>query len=163
MGNRHIVGFSKEYFSDSSKDPDPLRAEVGRRVRFEEVDALGMVWHGRYPSYFEDGRIAFGDSYDLSYHTFRENDTVAPVVQMHVDYKHPLRFDQMFTIEARLHWSEAVRLNFSYHLLNSEKSTIATGYTVQLLTDIQGTVLLLPPDWLVDFRQKWKEGLAQNR
>ena len=47
------------YFPEEGDMPKPLVAEVKRRVRFEEIDLLGMVWHGRYPSYFEDGRIAF--------------------------------------------------------------------------------------------------------
>ena len=55
------MGYQKVYFKRNPQDPAPLVVGIDRRVRFEEVDALGMVWHGRYPSYFEDGRIAFGD------------------------------------------------------------------------------------------------------
>ena len=29
-------------------------------VRFSETDPLGIVWHGNYIKYFEDGREAFG-------------------------------------------------------------------------------------------------------
>jgi hypothetical protein len=29
-------------------------------VRFNEADPLGIVWHGHYIRYFEDGREAFG-------------------------------------------------------------------------------------------------------
>lgn len=156
------MGFQKKYFSEESTDPAPLVARVERRVRFEEVDALGMVWHGRYPSYFEDGRIAFGDTYGLSYHTFRNNNIMAPIVQMHLDYKSPLRFDEIFSIEAALHWSESARLNFSYLLKNSQRKTVAAGYTVQMLTDPSGTVQLIRPDWLLDFGKKWKEGFFQR-
>lgn len=157
------MGFQKEYFTKNKCDPSPLVARIARRVRFEEVDALGMVWHGRYPSYFEDGRIAFGDTYGLNYHTFKDNNAIAPVVQMHVDYKQPLRFDELFTVESRLHWTESVRLNFSYRLINREGKTVATGYTVQLLTDTNGVVQLIAPEWLLEFGRKWKEGAWQNR
>lgn len=152
------MGFLKQYFQRDEKDPLPLVATTDRRVRFEEVDALGMVWHGRYPSYLEDGRICFGDTYGLSYQCFLENNAVAPVVQMHLDYKKPLRFDQTFSIETALHWAGAVRLNFSYILKNQVGETVATGYTVQLLTDSAGTVLLVAPEWLVEFGRKWKQG-----
>ena len=30
------------------------------RVRFNETDPLGIVWHGNYISYFEEGRESFG-------------------------------------------------------------------------------------------------------
>ncbi len=149
---------TRNYFRQHEDDPDPLMVRVSRRVRFEEVDLLGMVWHGRYPSYFEDGRIAFGDMYGLTYHSYMENQVVAPIVQMHLDYKSPLRFDETFIIETALHWAEAARLNFSYTLFNSNKKIVASGYTVQLLTETDGTVLLLSPEWLEKFKMKWKEG-----
>ncbi len=148
----------KNYFPDNGDTPEPLVVTVERRVRFEEIDMMGMVWHGRYSSYFEDGRIAFGDRYGLAYQTFIEHRTMAPVVQMHFDYKAPLRFDETFRIITRLHWSEAARLNFSYSLEKDDMTVVATGYTVQLLTDPDGTVLLLVPGWMMDFRDKWCAG-----
>ena len=36
-------------------------------VRFSETDPLGIVWHGNYIKYFEDGREAFGRKYRISY------------------------------------------------------------------------------------------------
>lgn len=156
------MGFKKSYFDDRPSDPEPLLAEVSPRVRFEEVDLLGMVWHGRYPSYFEDGRAAFGDRYGLSYHAFRENLTVAPVVQMHLDYRSPLRFDEQLTVETRLHWSDAAKINFSYMIYNAKAKIAATGYTVQLLTETDGTIILVQPEWILEFQKKWKEGYWSN-
>lgn len=150
------MGFEKEYFAQEESAPAPLIAVSERRVRFEEVDVLGMVWHGRFPSYLEDGRIAFGDKYDLSYHSFKENNTVAPVVQMHLDYKVPLRFDEILQIETILHWTQAARLNFSYMIYNGRGILAASGYTVQLFTDPEGTILLYAPEWLQDFQKKWQ-------
>ena len=37
------------------------------RVRFSETDNLGVVWHGNYVKYFEDGREAFGREHNISY------------------------------------------------------------------------------------------------
>ena len=36
-------------------------------VRFNETDPLGIVWHGNYITYFEDGREAFGRHFGISY------------------------------------------------------------------------------------------------
>jgi acyl-CoA thioester hydrolase len=153
----------RSYFPRQDGDPAPLAAMASRRVRFEEIDVFGMVWHGRYASFFEDGRMAFGDAYGLTYHTFRDNRTVAPIVQMHLDYKHPLRFDESIKIEAALHWAEAVRLNFSYTIYNASGQLAASGYTVQLLTDPEGVVQLAAPDWLLEFKHKWCQGIWQKQ
>ena len=83
---------------------------------------------------------------------------MAPIVQMHLDYKSPLRFDQIIRIETSLHWNESLRLDFSYTVTNPEGQIAAVGYTVQVLTDINGTVLFVPPEWIQDFREKWRTG-----
>ena len=153
------MGFQNNYFPIKTGEPQPLFAKAQTRIRFEEVDALGMVWHGRYPSYLEDGRIAFGDKYGLDYHLIREKKVMAPVVQLHCDYFKPLRFDENIEIIASLHWSEALRLNFSYEIFNQAGKKAATGYTVQLLTTIAGDLMLLEPDWIIAFKDKWQKGL----
>lgn len=152
------MGFPRYYFSTPPDVPPPLTAEIVRRVRFEEVDALGMVWHGRYPSYFEDGRIAFGDQYGLSYLLFKAHNIMAPIVQMHVDYHAPLRFDDTVRIEASLHWNDALRLDFAYKIFAPKQRQPASGYTVQLLTDPQGELVLTPPEWFQEFKNKWQQG-----
>ena len=43
----------------------PLTASKEFDVRFSEVDAMNVVWHGAYPLYFEDAREAFGARYGL--------------------------------------------------------------------------------------------------
>ena len=146
------------YFKVEPGAPDPLSATVRRRVRFEEVDSFGVVWHGRYPSYLEDGRTALGEQYGLGYLDMYEEKFVAPIVEMHLDYHHPLTFSEEFTMVARLHWAEAVRLDFSYRLTNAEGEAIATGYTIQLLMDFDRNLLLVRPDFLQDFCQRWKDG-----
>jgi hypothetical protein len=41
--------FPKKYFPRQDGEPPPLTVVLKRRVGFEEVDVLGMVWRGRYP------------------------------------------------------------------------------------------------------------------
>ena len=50
-----------------------LTERITTRVRFDEVDALGIVWHGNYVKYLEDGREAWGRKYGIPYMTiYRE-------------------------------------------------------------------------------------------
>ncbi|HIJ78980.1 MAG: acyl-CoA thioesterase [Desulfobulbaceae bacterium] len=152
------MGFPRYYFATPPEGPLPLTADIARRVRFEEVDALNMVWHGRYPSYFEDGRIAFGEKHGLSYQLFKAHGVMAPIVQMHVDYHGPLRFNDTVRIEATLYWNDALRLDFDYKIIDSRQQLVTSGYTVQLLTDLHGDLLLIPPEWFQEFKNKWCQG-----
>lgn len=153
---------SKWYFAEKKEEPQPLVAVAAGRVRFQEVDSLRIVWHGHYASYFEDGRVAFGERYGLTYQNFMLFETPAPIVQYHCDFKAPLCFADRYTVETRLHWSEAARLNFSYVVKNEQGLLCATGCSVQLLTDLRGTMLLLSPEWLESFRQYWQSGQWQH-
>ncbi|MFO7766671.1 MAG: acyl-CoA thioesterase [Pelovirga sp.] len=148
----------KPYFRPCEGAPLPLRTLVRRTVRFEEIDPLGIVWHGRYPGYLEDGRVALGRQYGLGYMDFYHHGVMAPIKQMHLDYQLPLRFEEVFSIEALLHWSDATRLNHEFILRNSADQVVTTGYTVQLLTDPQQQTLLVPPPFYEEFRQRWRAG-----
>jgi len=153
------MGPPREYFPTRPGEPAPLTVTARRRVRFEEVDMLDIAWHGHYVSYLDDGRVAFGDRFpDLSYHRLREVGVAAPIVQLHLDYQAPLFFDEEMTIAASLHWSEAVRLNFSYRITGREGRLVARAWSVQLLVDGQRHTLLVPPDWFAEFRRRWREG-----
>ncbi len=147
------------HFKAAPNDPQPLVAQVKRRVRFEEVDPLRIVWHGRYPGYLEDGRAAFGERYGLGYDDMYRERFMAPIVQMHIEYHQPLEFPEEFTITARLHWTNAVKMNFSYQLTKDDGSVAATAYTVQILTDFERNFLLVRPPYVEAFCQKWEQGL----
>lgn len=149
---------SRAYFPAQKGAPSPLRLTVERQVRFEEVDPLNIVWHGRYPSYFEDARVAFGEKYGLGYLDFYSKGILAPIKMMHMDYFRPLRFPEHFTIEGILHWSEAARLNFEFIIRNQALEITTRGYTVQMLIDSEENIMLITPPFLRDFLYRWQEG-----
>ena len=148
----------KPYFPPREGDPPPLRTIVRRRVRFEEVDPMGIVWHGRYVGYFEDGRVALGSRYGIGYEDFFRHNVPAPIRRLQVDYLSPLRFQEDFEIEAILHWSDAARLDFEFLIRGGDGSLVATGCSVQLMLDPSGELLLLPPPFVSALREQWQAG-----
>jgi len=153
------MGFGRDYFHARPGDPAPLSVSARRRVRFEEVDMLNIAWHGHYVSFLDDGRVAFGDRYPaLSYRQLHAAQVAAPIVQLHLDYQLPLFFDEEMSVAATLHWSDAVRLNFSYLISGADGRIVARAWSVQLLVDENRSALLIPPPWFADFRQQWQQG-----
>jgi acyl-CoA thioester hydrolase len=148
----------KPYFPSRKDDPPPLGITVDRRVRFEETDPLGIVWHGRYASYFEDARSAAGEKYGIGYLDLHRNGIVAPIRIMHSDYHRPLRYPETFTIEGVFHWTEAARIDIEYIIRDKEGLLATTGYTVQIMLDVDGNLLLIPPLFYREFCEKWREG-----
>ena len=148
----------RAYFPVRPGAPPPLRRTVQRRVRFEEVDALGIVWHGRYPSYAEDGRVALYEACGIGYLDFYRNGVIAPVKKMHLDFHRPLRFGDLVSIEGILHWNDAARLDFEFAIRDDQARLAAGGYSVQLMLDNQENLLLFPPPFYQEFRARWRSG-----
>jgi acyl-CoA thioester hydrolase len=147
-----------DYFPPVPGAPPPLVVECRRRVRFEECDPLGMVWHGRYAGFFEDGRAAFGEKHGLSYMNMYESNFLAPIVQLHVEFFQPLRFPEEMLIRAELCWTEAARLNFQYRISGTGGEPAAAGITIQLLTARDLQPLLVRPPLLEEFWRRWSGG-----
>lgn len=149
---------SKAYFPSQDGDPALLRVIVERQVRFEEVDPLAIVWHGRYPSFFEDARVAFGEKYGIGYLDCYHNGVLTPIKKMHVDYFRPLSFPERFSIEGILHYSAAARLNFEFIIRNDAGEVTTMGYTVQMMLDREQNIMLIPPPFVAQFIERWKGG-----
>lgn len=147
------------YFSRIPDSPSPLLGIIERRVAFNEVDPMGVVWHGRYATFFEQGAADLGRKCSLSYADFMGAQILAPIVTFHVDYYEPLYLDDTFTIETRMIWDDAAKLN-TEHTLKRDDGTITTSaHTVQLLIDAAtNEVCLAPPDVLLKCQERWKSG-----
>lgn len=124
--------------------------ETHLQVRFYEVDAYGVVWHGHYPGWFEVGRNDLTGKFELGPLQLKERNLLAPVVELHCKYKSPVLFGESLLILTTLERTELAKLIFHYQILSqAERRVLATGSTTHVLTDLQGTLLYrVPPDIL---------------
>ena len=123
-------------------------------VRFNEADPLGIVWHGHYLRYFEDGREAFGREHGISYLDCHKHGLAVPVVSVHCDYSKPLRYGDTVLVETRYVNSAAAKLRFEYRIFEAKNRTlVAKGSSVQVFVDVKNfeLQLTLPP-----FFEAWK-------
>ncbi len=129
-------------------------------MRFSEVDSLGIVWHGHYLQYFEDGREAFGKKYGMGYLDFYSHGYVVPIVNSQCNYKRFLRYGDRIVIETTFIPCASAKINFEYRLINAgTKELIATGSTLQVFLSRDNLVLQLTnPDFFQDW--KVKQGLV---
>lgn len=124
-------------------------------VRFNEADPLGIVWHGHYIRYFEDGREAFGNTHGLGYLDVYKQGFVIPIVSVQCDFKRSLRYGDRVIVETHYIPSEAAKLKFTYRLFNAATGElVASGSSVQVFLDKENSVLQLtnPP-----FFEDWKK------
>lgn len=135
-----------------------LKASKEIDIRFSEVDAMNIVWHGSYMMYFEDAREAFGKKYDLGYMLIYENGYFAPLVDISFKYKRPMIYGMKTRIDIIYRPTEAAKIVFDYEIHNVEdESIIATGHSVQVFMDLNYQLVWLTPD----FYDKWKKKHGQ--
>jgi acyl-CoA thioester hydrolase len=133
-----------------------LSETIELSVRFSEVDSMGVVWHGNYLKFFEEGREAFGHKYNIGYHDVLREKLLVPVVHSEIDYKRSLRYGDKMLVEARFEDTPAAKVIFHYRITRiGDGALIATGNTVQVFTNEQGELQLLIPDFFRRWKEKW--------
>jgi acyl-CoA thioester hydrolase len=140
-------------------DDKPMKNELSNTteilVRFNEADPLGIVWHGHYIRYFEDGREAFGAMYNLKYLDVYKKGFVTPVVSVQCDFKKSLRYGDTVRVETNYMPTDAAKLKFTYRLFNAATGDlVASGSSVQVFLSKEESLLQLsnPP-----FFEAWKK------
>ena len=126
-------------------------------VKFNEADPLGIVWHGHYIRYFEDGRESFGKRYGIAYLDFYHNGLAVPVVSVNCDYKRPLRYGDSVIVETTFVNSAAAKLKFDYKVYESKNRTlVATGSSLQVFVNAKTFSLeLTMPEFFEKWKKKW--------
>jgi acyl-CoA thioester hydrolase len=146
----------KPYFKQVKDAPDPLRAIVKTTTRFEEIDSMGIAWHGRFASYFEDARVSLGEKYSISYMDLFKHGILAPLKKIHIDFKIPLFFREEISIECILHYSQASKILTEYIIKKQDNKIAATGYVIQMLLDPDYQLFLTQPEYYKNFCDTWK-------
>lgn len=147
------------FFERKPGDPPPVTAVVERRVRFHELDPMCVVWHGRYPEYFEEGQTAAAAKCHFSFPELRAAGIMTPIHTLHVEYLAPLRFDERFFITASLLWAESARINMEYLIRKEDGTPVTFAYSIQLFVDGRTLEpLWFAPELWEQCRARWKAG-----
>ncbi|NTV50561.1 MAG: acyl-CoA thioesterase [Geobacteraceae bacterium] len=115
-------------------------------VRFNEIDAYRVAWHGHYVAWMEIGRNALAGEFDLDAFQLATVGYLGPVVALELKFLRPARFNEELTIRTTLRRTETATLEFITTIVGSDGKKYATGSTTHALTDLDGVLQFqLPP------------------
>ncbi len=135
--------------------PQKLIDKTEIEVRFGEVDAMGIVWHGNYVKYIQVGRESFGKKYGISYLDIYAHKVMAPVVNLSVDFKRQVKYGETLLIETEYVDSDAAKIIFKYRIFKtSTNELVATAKSTQVFIDMNYEMLLYPPDFVIEWKKK---------
>ena len=125
--------------------------ETSLHVRFYEVDAYGVVWHGHYVGWFEAGRNDLTQRYQMGPLQLKERNLLAPVVDLDCQFKLPATFGQSLIIQTTMERTEVAKLIFRYRVVDPENGKVlATGSTTHVLTDLKGNLFYRVPQEVLE-------------
>lgn len=103
------------------------------RVYYEDTDAGGVVYHGRYLGFFERARTEFFRERSLSVQQLHEEGTIFPVVRMEIDFRYPARLDDVVRVESRILSSGNTSLTMQQQLYRAHDNKLLTEAKVTLV------------------------------
>jgi len=124
-------------------------------VRFSEVDAMGIVWHGNFVKYMEDGRESFGRRFGLGYYDLYDQGLMVPLVNMAIDYKLQLKHGERIVIETTWMDCDAAKIMFKYRIFRkSDMAILMTASTTQVFLNNEGILELTNPDFYLAWKKR---------
>ncbi len=136
-----------------------MKTTYSFKIRFSEVDAMRVVWHGAYAKYFEDAREAFGEEHGLGYQWIEDNGYYAPIVDLTFHYRIPLRYGMHPVMTIIYRPTEAAKIVFDYEIRDREGGDIvATGHSVQVFMNLNYELILTNPP----FFEEWKKRCSKD-
>jgi acyl-CoA thioester hydrolase len=129
---------------------DALIHRCTHRVLYGDTDAAAVVYNANYLRYFELGRTEFMRDRICTYREIEAMGLVMPVIECHIRFKAPARYDDLLIIETSLTELKKVTCTFSYKILQEEDSArprlLAKGSTVMASISRQGKLTPLPAE-----------------
>jgi acyl-CoA thioester hydrolase len=117
------------------------------RVRFAETDAQGIAHNSNYFVWFEVARVEYLERYAGGYQHLRDLGVEAVVLETHIRYLQPAKFDDRLLVHARCVDVKGARFRYEY-AIEREGQLIADGWTAHATVDARTMRPTRVPDWL---------------
>jgi acyl-CoA thioester hydrolase len=119
------------------------------RVRFAETDAQGIAHNSNYLVWFEVARVDHLEQFAGGYQRLRDLGIEALVLETHVRYLQPAKFDDRLLVHARCVDVKGARFRYEY-AIERNGVVIADGWTAHATVDAGSLRPTRVPAWLAD-------------
>lgn len=120
--------------------------DVEIRVRYQETDAMGVLHHANYVTYFEIGRTELLRSTGISYKQLEDEGLLMVIVRIGIRYRRPAKYDDLLTLRTKTVRASGAKIDHTYQLFRGDE-LICEGESTLACVDRQGKVQRVP-EWL---------------
>ena len=119
-------------------------------MRYAETDQMGVVYHGNYAQYLEQGRTEWLRNMGFSYKWMEDNGIHLPVIKLSINYKAPAKYDDELTVFTSLRKIPTYRIEFYYEIYNQNNELLVTADTTLVFINSETNKLIKAPKYLFD-------------
>ncbi|HEY6400674.1 MAG TPA: thioesterase family protein [Blastocatellia bacterium] len=141
----------------------PEWSETRFRVRYAETDQAGVVYHSNYLIWFEVGRVELCRDYGFNYRDMEtEADAFLPVIEAHVSYRVPARYDDEIVVRTRIIELRSRLISFAYEVLRAAGGTLlAEGQTRHIVMNREGRARSFPEKYAKLMKKRSEDGRSR--
>ncbi|MBB78013.1 MAG: thioesterase [Crocinitomicaceae bacterium] len=125
------------------------------RVRYSETDQMGYCYYGNYAQYFEVGRVETLRKIGISYKQLEERGIMLPVIDFHVKYEKPAKYDDNLTIQTKIIEIKGAKIIFEYTIINESNETIAISSTTLAFISKKTMRPITPPKDFIELLSQY--------
>lgn len=112
-----------------------ITSENKIRVRYDEVDKMGYVYHGNYAKYFHISRTKLLRKFGINDKKLESQNIIMPVIEMNIRYNKPIFYDDLIKIKTTLKELSGIRLIFDHLVYNPNNEIINKGKSTLVFVD----------------------------
>lgn len=120
--------------------------EIEIRVRYQETDAMGVVHHANFLTYFEMGRTELLRANGYDYRRVEEGGIFMVIVEANCRYRRPARYDDLLRLRTMATRVGPAKIEHEYQIFRGGE-LLAEGHTTLACVDRAGQLQRVP-DWL---------------
>lgn len=105
------------------------------RVRYDEVDKMGYVYHGNYAKYFHISRSELLRVIGICDKALESQNIILPVIEMSVKYLKPIYYDDEIIIQTTLAGIPTSRMEFNHKVYNQKHEIVNKANSVLVFVD----------------------------
>jgi acyl-CoA thioester hydrolase len=122
--------------------------DIEIRVRYQETDAMGVLHHANYLTYFEIGRTELLRANGYDYRKVEEGGLFMVIVAIGCRYRRPARYDDLLRLRTSAIRTTAAKIEHEYQLFRGDEM-LAEGHSILACVDRSGKLQRVP-EWMRD-------------
>ena len=123
--------------------------EINKIVLPQHSDHAGVMWHGTYFNWLEEGRVDALSKAGINYLDLTKKGFELPLIDTSIKYIFPLYLEDLITIESLFKVDKSPKINIQSRFLNKNKKVLTIAeVNLVLVNNLDFSIVRKRPDFI---------------